>query len=310
MKSRTLACITGMTLFIGLAIPDLAIPADASAPTVTLSPASLTFWPQGIGTTSTAKTVTLKNTGTGSLAISSFAITGINVGDFFQSTTCGATLAASASCRVSIMFKPKALGTRAAYLSVADNASGSPQQVRLSGIGTTASLSTTKLSLGSVWLGTTSPPKEVTLTNLSTIALDITSIAITGTDAGDFAQIHTCESSLAAGASCTVSVTFTPAVAGTRIATLKIADNAAGSPQKVALNGTGVTVGQCRTYGEQCYPGHPCCRGLVCVPASTRAFCFPGTTENLGAKSWYQQANKSEDSTPILKDALPEKFRF
>src|SRR5439155_10223848 len=66
-------------------------------------------------------------------------------------------------------------------------------------------------------------------------------IAISGTNASAFAQTHTCGSSLAAGASCTINVTFTPAASSTMSATLTVADSATGSPQTAALTGAGVT---------------------------------------------------------------------
>src|SRR5437667_885355 len=85
---------------------------------------------------------------------------------------------------------------------------------------------------------------------MGTTSLTITSIAITGTNAGDFAQTHTCASSLAAGASCSISVTFKPTASGTRTAALNISDNAAGSPQKVTLSGTGTTAKLTPTSGS------------------------------------------------------------
>src|SRR5207244_6328967 len=123
--------------------------AAISGPNATLSPTSLTFSTQAIGTTSTAKTVTLKNTGTAILTISSIAITGINAGDFAQTHTCGSLLAAGASCKISVKFKPTMSGTRTAALSIRDNASGSPQKVTLSGIGTAATLSPSSWILAS-----------------------------------------------------------------------------------------------------------------------------------------------------------------
>lgn len=86
--------------------------------------------------------------------------------------------------------------------------------------------------------GTTSSPQMATLTNTGNATLTITSIKLAGTDPGDFAQTNTCGSSLVAGASCTISVTFTPLGGGRRIASVQIADNAPGSPQVVALSGT------------------------------------------------------------------------
>ena len=69
--------------------------------------------------------------------------------------------------------------------------------------------------------------------------MTITSIAVTGTNAGDFDQTNTCGSSVPAGGNCTISVTFTPTAIGSRTASVTITDNAAGSPQTVSLTGTG-----------------------------------------------------------------------
>ena len=212
-----------------------------SAPNAALSPTSLTFSTQAIGTTSAAKIVTLKNTGTTSLTISAIAIAGTNTGDFSQTHNCGSSLAAGASCFISLTFKPAGSGTRTAALRVTDNAVGSPQQVTVSGIGTTAKLSPVSLSFLTQAIGTTSAAMNVTLTNVGTTSFTITSIAVSGNNPGDFAQTHTCGSSQAAGASCIISVTFKPTASGARSAALSVTDNAAGSPQHVALGGTGTT---------------------------------------------------------------------
>ncbi len=84
----------------------------------------------------------------------------------------------------------------------------------------------------------------MTLTNSGNAALTIASIGLGGANAGDFAQTNACPlgpATLAAGASCAISVTFTPAASGSRTATLAVADDAAGSPHTVALTGTGAT---------------------------------------------------------------------
>jgi trimeric autotransporter adhesin len=105
-----------------------------------LTPTSLAFTAQALATTSPAKPVTLKNTGTATLTITSITITGTNAADFSQTHTCGASLAAAhlaagASCMISMKFKPTATGIRTASLSVADNASASPQTCKLTGTG-------------------------------------------------------------------------------------------------------------------------------------------------------------------------------
>ncbi len=87
--------------------------------------------------------------------------------------------------------------------------------------------------------GTNSAPQTVTLTNSGTATLTLSSIGISGADATGFAQTNNCHSTLGAKASCQVKVTSIPNAAGTQTASLNITDNAPGSPQTVALNGTG-----------------------------------------------------------------------
>jgi hypothetical protein len=77
------------------------------------------------------------------------------------------------------------------------------------------------------------------LTNTGNASLSVTSISVSGTNASDFTQTNTCGSSVAAGANCTISVTFKPAATGTRSANLSVADSATGSPQTLSLSGTG-----------------------------------------------------------------------
>ncbi len=209
-------------------------------PICTLSPTSLTFATQLVGTTSTAKTVTATNTGKATMTITAISFTGADRTDFQQTHTCGTSLAVGAKCTFSVSFKPTAMGTRTADVSIADNAAPpNPQTVPLAGTGTVVKLVPTSLGFGDQTVGTTSAAKTVTMTNVGTTTLTINGISLTGTNAGDFSQTHTCGSTLGAGASCTVSVEFKPATAGALKASLSIADNATGSPQAVALTGTG-----------------------------------------------------------------------
>ena len=101
------------------------------------------------------------------------------------------------------------------------------------------SLSTTALACGNRAVGSSSAPQQVRVTNRGTAALGIGSITVTGLNPQDFARTTTCGASLAAGAFCDISVTFTPTVTGTRKATLTIVDTAAGSPHLVTLTGSG-----------------------------------------------------------------------
>jgi hypothetical protein len=212
-----------------------------TATLVSLSPTSLAFGNQSLGTTSAAQALTLSNTGNAALSITSLALTGSNASDFAQTNTCGSSVAAGANCTIAVMFTPSVTGTEAASLSISDNATASPQTVSLSGTGTAAlvSLSPTSLAFGNQSVGTTSAAQTLTLSNTGNAALSITSLALTGSNASDFAQTNTCGSSVAASANCTISVTFTPAASGSRTASVSITDNASGSPQTVSLSGTG-----------------------------------------------------------------------
>ena len=105
----------------------------------------------------------------------------------------------------------------------------------------TVKLVPASLSFGHVRVGQSSSPQSTTLTNTGNTTLSITSITITGTGHGDFSQTKTCGTSVVAGNSCIITVTFKPTVLGPRSANLSISDNSAGSPQQVPLSGKGVS---------------------------------------------------------------------
>jgi hypothetical protein len=210
-----------------------------TSPAAQLSPTSEAFGVQLINTTSNARTVTLSNTGNSTLSITSITFTGTNAADFARTTTCGTTLAAGASCNISVTFRPTATGSRTANLSVVDNAPGSPHTIPLTGTGTAVTVNPTSLTFASQTVNTTSAAKTVTVTNSGTTALSGVGISFTGTNATDFAQTNTCGTSVAAGASCSISVTFKPLARNSRSATLRIADSDPTSPQQLNLTGTG-----------------------------------------------------------------------
>jgi Abnormal spindle-like microcephaly-assoc'd, ASPM-SPD-2-Hydin len=223
----------------------------ASTPAVTITPASPVMFPSTAqGVASAPVVVTVTNSGNATLNITTVSIAGTNAGDFAAATnTCnGAALAANATCTVGVTFTPGATGTRTATFQVADNASGSPQSATLTGLGTANGPGVTITPVGTVTFANTmqnvtSAPMTVTVTNSGNAALNISAVAITGANAGDFAvATNTCTSgAIAATASCTVSITFTPTAVGLRQAGLQITDNAVGSPQLVALSGMGTS---------------------------------------------------------------------
>ena len=228
---------------------NFSITVTASGPVVHLSPASLTFTAQASSTQSAAQTVTLTNIGNAPL---SFTGTGISISggaDFSQTNTCGTSVAAGSNCVISVTFNPSLLssGTYFAELNMADNASGSPQQVSLTGIvtgtasGPIANLSTTLLTFAPQAPGAASATQTVTLTNTGNAPLSIagSGITISGANATDFSQTNQCPASVAAGSNCPINVTFTPisSPSGIVAAELNVADNAGGSPQQVGLLG-------------------------------------------------------------------------
>jgi len=217
----------------------LALSGTGTAPAVKLAPTSLTFGTQLIGTTSPAQTVMLTNSGTEALTITSIGISG----SFLQTNTCGTTVSIGASCTITVTFTPPVIHKQTGAVTITDNAFDSPQQmVPLTGTGTEVKLAPASLTFPVQLVGTTSAAKKLTLTNVGSTAFSLTGISITGPDGEDFQQTNTCGSTVGAGASCTFSVTFTPTASGIRTASISISDNGGGSPQPVALSGTGTVV--------------------------------------------------------------------
>jgi hypothetical protein len=220
-----------------------AVAITVGSASVSLGPAALTFISQSTGTSSAAQAVTLRNQGTAALSIASISFTGVNPADFSQTNSCGASVAAGASCSISVTFKPAAAGSRSALLSVADNVTGSPQTVVLSGTGAAGgpivTLSAGSLIYPATAVGAISAVQSVSITNTGSAALTGLDLSLSGSNPGDFMLSANCPATLAVNASCSVSLQFRPASAGSRTANLNISNNATGSPQKVVLSGTG-----------------------------------------------------------------------
>ena len=104
---------------------------------VKLSPTTLTFGNQPVGTTSPPQTVTLTNVGTKVLNISDMSTVGNNPGDFaISNNTCLPTVQPGASCTFNVTFTPTQTGARSASVSITEDGGASPQLVPLSGTGT------------------------------------------------------------------------------------------------------------------------------------------------------------------------------
>ena len=214
-------------------------------PTVILSATTLAFGNQAVNTTSSPLFLTVTNTGTGALNMTSAIASGAFA---VQTNGCAVPLQATtpaSNCEIGVTFTPTSPGSSVDSLTLTDNAPDSPQIILLTGTGVVqpvVSLSASSLTFGTQAAGTTSAAQTLSLTNSGTAALNISSINITG-DLSDFSELNTCPQSLPAGAACTISVSFAPTRAGTRTATLTITDNAPTSPQVVSLGGAGSDFG-------------------------------------------------------------------
>jgi hypothetical protein len=240
-KPSVLGAVTGdVTIAYGaIGSPDrLGLSGTGLSP-ITASPTSLAFGTVTVGTSSAAKTVTLKNDNpTTALSIGFSAL-----GDYSAvgggGTPCGTTLAAGASCTLNVTFKPHQNGATNGTVTIKDGVALSPLLVGLTGSGsagvtsplsfTPASLSYTNSVVG------TNTAKTVTVKNTSA-----SSVKITGASASGDYSASGCVTTLLSGASCTLTVTFTPSTTGSLEGAITLTNNTAVNPE--VLNATGTAI--------------------------------------------------------------------
>jgi Cep192 domain 4 len=208
---------------------------------------ALAFPVQVVGTPSSETPITLTNIGSGPLTITSLEISGGNSGDFTLGDDCPltpSTLAAAGSCRIHVTFTPSDGGPRKSSLLISSNAASGAHRMMLTGLGSTVSLTPLSWDFGSFPVGTPSPTQPFKLTNVGGAPIHIWDTALTGANVADFQQLNYCPAPpamLAAGTSCTLEVTFTPADTGTLGATLMVSHDGGGSPAAITLTGEGTT---------------------------------------------------------------------
>lgn len=255
---------------------------------IELSPSSLNFGNQDLGTTSAPQNVTLTNSALASLNITSI----VAGGDFAQTNNCpvGGDLASGSSCMIAVTFTPTATGTRNGAVTITENALGSPQSVPLTGVGLgpVVTLSPPSLNFDSP-LKTTTSPQVSTLTNTANATLAISSIAVIGANSSDFSEKNNCPASIPVKSSCQITVTFTPSGTGNASANISITDNSLNSPQALMLTGVGtdftvtptsqtavtVTPGQAANYAVSVGPvdGFNQAVALACSGAPPQSTC-------------------------------------
>jgi hypothetical protein len=233
----------------------------AGTHTASISPNSLAFGTWATGTTSTAQSLTVTNTGTTALAGGTFTFGGATPQPFSRLTTgtfpagapnCGAGLAVGASCTIKVVFAAPTATAFSRTLTVGyTGATVTPAAVTLTGTGTapaTVSISPLTVTLPT---GSSTGTGTVTLTNTAAAggaSVQVTNVAVSGGTLltyvftnGPLAGPDTCTgATVAPGASCSVSVRFTnlrSARGANRTGTITFTDSATGSPQSSALIG-------------------------------------------------------------------------
>jgi trimeric autotransporter adhesin len=211
-----------------------------SASPFTFSPSSVTFTSQQVGTSASARTVTVTNSSVASVNIVSVTASADFGATGSGSKPCGGRLAVNAKCTMSVTFTPSVAGSIKGSVALKINSSASPLIYDLAGTGVApVTLSPTNLTFGAQNVGTTSSAQTVTITNNQAVALNSLSLTGSGNYTVFSGGTAPCATSVAAHATCTFEITFTPTNTGTIQGAATITDDASGSPQIEKLTGTG-----------------------------------------------------------------------
>jgi hypothetical protein len=214
----------------------------AAAGKLTFSANSFTFPSTTVGSTSTTKAaLTLTNTGTTAITLTSFTYSNSEFNKD-ASSTCGSSLAGSSSCVITTNFTPNSSGTRTGILTIVDSDPSSPTTIQFTGTGAAGAkltFSANSFTFPSTTVGSTSTTKAaLTLTNTGTTAITLTSFTYSNSEFSKDAS-STCGSSLAGSSSCVITTNFTPNSSGTRTGILTIVDSDPSSPTTIQFTGTG-----------------------------------------------------------------------
>ncbi len=266
------------------------VPLNGTGQTVAglnVSPAQLTFNPQALNQASVAQAVTVSNTGGTSAADLTLTVSG----PFgLSQNNCGTSLAAGASCTAGVVFTPTSPGNLTGMLTVRSSSVATPATVALSGIGGltgAVQISPSQINFPTAGVGSTSSPVTVTITNSgAAVELDDLKLVVS---AGFKLANSSCQAKLAAGASCTVDVTFAPSTTGAQSGTFTLTSSVLAVPVTLPLSGMGfdfqatasgastqtVSSGQTATYSFTLTPsaGTPATFTLQCGSLPSYAAC-------------------------------------
>lgn len=205
------------------------------------SPSNIAFGNVRAGTTA-SQTAALTNDGSTTIHVGQTTLYAESLFSLSADNCSNTTLAVGAACTVQVNFAPvTGSGShQLATLTFNDDAGNAPQTVAVSAsvVQPAVSLSASSLAFGNQLVGTASASQSVVLTNSGT---DTLHVGVLSAGAPFKIVSDGCSNTaVAAGSTCTVQVDFAPTVMGPAAGKLSIPDDAVGTPQTVALSGTGL----------------------------------------------------------------------
>jgi hypothetical protein len=255
-----------------------------AAPVVAF-PSTVTFQKAAVGSATPVQKVTVYNTGRAAATLGGISASGGFTVTADPNKPCGTSLNAANDtdpgmwCQVDVSYTAPASGITTGALTIPSSQPGSPTTVGLVGsdggtqVHTAIAASPGSLAFGAQAVGSTTAAKTVTVSNPGPGSATLTSIAA----GGPFAQTNTCGGTLAAGANCTVGVTYTPTASGGQSGALTITNSTTATPISVALTGTGVTSTTDLAAG-------------AAITASSSTGGFPASNTNDGNTSSYWES--------------------
>ena len=216
---------------------------------VTVSSGVLDFGDADLGRRSSTASVVLSNGTAGAIRIEDVRIDGEAEDDYAVVTDgcLSARLAPGDACSVSVRFVPTDTGARPASLVFSLDGGPGERTVDLLGAGVGRAalvVGVTRLDYGERPLDATAEARDFALTNVGTLPVRVTRVAVSGPAAGDFTPTEKigclAARTIDPGEACVLRVSFSPSVAGGRVATLLVAHTGDGGPARVQLRGTGL----------------------------------------------------------------------
>ena len=249
-------------------------------PGIAVTPRALIFADRVVGSLSAPQTIQVSNTGQANLNLSSITVNGTafqRIAATPASNDCGAVVAPQANCLIAIVFGPGSVGAASGSVVINHNASVAPITVTLAGNGTQVPQALIRFAIqfdfGDQVIGTQSAAKTLTIFNVGTAPLSISSILLAGPNASEFATGGNCVTSVSPGGNCSMTIGFNPVGTGAKIAEIDITSNAADAAvgNRVQLSGNGVPVPKpvvrvsatTLGFGNVIYGGLPAQRGIT-----------------------------------------------